>query len=488
MGLIAPAAPMVSTPRAPAALARALPVAGLVVLAAGALGVWLAFPTYPGYDAQYGLLWGSELLGGTTPGVDDYRAPTEHPLLLAVGVLLTPLGADASARVLVGGCIAGLVALIVAIHRLGCRAAGPLGGLVAAALLASRLNFGLLAAIGYLDVPYCALIAWAAALEAERPRRGGAVWALLALAGLLRPEAWLLAAAYAVWMRRGPRTWAAAAVAPVVWCATDLALTGDPLFSIHHTDALAQELGRERPLVELPWLMSVLLVEIVKPPVLLAGLAGAILAWRLRRGTLAVAGALVVLTCASYLLIAGGGLAIVYRYLLVAALGVIVLAAFALAGWTTLPPGSAARRRWAAAATFALAAGTAYTALHVHPASVVAQLRERHAQRADLVATLRDPVVTRARACGPLTVPNHKLIPEVRAILGLAAGEVVARSDRSHGVQTRGVAILVDRRIELRPSVNVWEVPQDGLESVMAPRGFHSLAGTRRFAAWGSCG
>ena len=48
------------------------------------------------------------------------------------------------------------------------------GGLVAAALLLTRFNFGLLASKGYLDIPYCALVAWAMALEAERPRRGGA--------------------------------------------------------------------------------------------------------------------------------------------------------------------------------------------------------------------------------------------------------------------------------------------------------------------------
>ena len=38
-----------------------------------------------------------------------------------------------------------------------------------------------------------------AALEAERPRRGTVVFALLACAGLMRPEAWLLSGLYWLW-------------------------------------------------------------------------------------------------------------------------------------------------------------------------------------------------------------------------------------------------------------------------------------------------
>ena len=41
-----------------------------------------------------------------------------------------------------------------------------------------------------------ALVVWAATLEATRPRRGVPVLVLLALAGMLRPEAWFLAAMY----------------------------------------------------------------------------------------------------------------------------------------------------------------------------------------------------------------------------------------------------------------------------------------------------
>jgi hypothetical protein len=277
-----------------------------------------------------------------------------------------------------------------------------------------------------------------------------------------------------------------ASIAPVVWCATDLAFTGDPLFSFHHTDALALELERDRPLVELPVVFVTLLLEAVKLPVLLLGLAGAAFAWKVRREVLPVPAAMVALASASYLVIASGGLATVFRYLLVAALGLIVLAAFALAGWTTLPKGAAGRRTWALAALAALLVGGAWTAAHLHPSDAVSQLRERKAQRAELTAVLTAPPTQRARRCGPVSVPNHKLIPQVRAILGLPSGGVIARTDRSQPAQTRGVAIVVERWFERRPAVNVWEITSDSL-GANQPAGFYQLAASSRFTAWGSC-
>ena len=59
------------------------------------------------------------------------------------------------------------------------------------------------ALIGYQDMPFAALVIGAVLLEARRPRRGVAVLALLAVAGLLRPEAWVLAGLY--WLYLWPR-------------------------------------------------------------------------------------------------------------------------------------------------------------------------------------------------------------------------------------------------------------------------------------------
>lgn len=470
-----------------------VPRLALGTFALALLAGWLVFPTYPNYDSTYALLWAGELLDGRAPSFDGYRTPTQHPLLLPVGVALAPLGPEVGARGFVGLCFASLVLLVAAVYRLGRVAGGAACGFVAAALIASRLNLSLLASIGFLDIPYCALVAWAGALEAERPRRGGRIWVLLGLAGLLRPEGWLLAGLYALWIGWG-RDWrgrcaalACAAVAPALWAALDWAVTGDPLFSIRHTDALAVELARDKPLSELPRLILVLLTEIVKWPVLAGGAAGLALAVVLRRWELAVPGVMVLATCATYLVIASGGLATVYRYLLVAALGVADFAGFALTGWTALSRGRP-RTVWALVAGVALLGGAVFTLTHTSPAKVRQELHERERLREDLRAALEAPPVASALRCGPVTVPTHKLIPEVRALLGAPAAAVRARSDRSRPPARTGVALTIATAIERRPALNVFEVDGEATPAVLdAPPGFERLAATPRFTAWGRC-
>jgi len=474
-------------------VARRWPLALLALYAVAAVALSLAFPTQPNYDSLTALLWSRELVGdGVVPAFDAYRAPTQHPLLLAFGIAAAPLG-DGAARLWVLVCVLSMPALAAAMWRLGGVAAGLLAAVLAAGLAASRLNLSLLAAIGFLDIPYCALVAWAAALEAQRPRRGGGVWVLLALAGLLRPEAWVLAGTYALWIG-WPLAWggrlravALAAIAPVSWALVDLAVTGNPLFSLLYTDGSAAELQRERPLASLPGLMVRLLAEVAKWPVLVAAVAGAALAVGLRRRELRVPAALVAITCPTYLVIAVGGLRTVYRYLIPAALGLMVFAAFALAGWTTLPARSPWRAPWAAGAVALLAVGAAWTAAHTSPAKVRAELRERARIRTDLEALLAAPAVRRASACGPITVPNHKLVPEVRWVSGRPADAVRARSDRSRPPAPGGVAVVIDRRIERRPALDVREVPRDGPELNRPPGGWRLIAGNRSFAAYARC-
>ena len=104
------------------------------------------------------------------------------------------------------GSIASFVAVVAGCYRLGRLCFGPVVGLFAALLVLSRFFVENLAAQGYLDITYVALIVWAIVLEVARPRRGTAVFVLLAAAGLLRPDAWVLSGAYwlwCVWPRRG---------------------------------------------------------------------------------------------------------------------------------------------------------------------------------------------------------------------------------------------------------------------------------------------
>src|SRR5207342_3297632 len=173
--------------------------------------------------AYYHLDWGRELLDGIKPSFEAYQAPTQHPLFVAVCALLTLLGGDAD-RVLVGLTVASLVILIWGTYRLGAGLFGRWPGLAAALFAGSSFAFLLYAVRAYVDVPFLALVVWAAVLEVRRPgERPLPVLALLALAGLLRPEAWLLAGAYWLWRARWSVPGAALVVlAPVLWAASDL--------------------------------------------------------------------------------------------------------------------------------------------------------------------------------------------------------------------------------------------------------------------------
>ena len=165
---------------------------------AAAIG-FLVYPTYPNYDSYYSLLWGREVLDLQSPTFEGFRIPTEHPLAIAAGALLSLLG-SAGDRVWVAVILATFLWLVAGVYRLGRVSFTPLVGAAAAALLLTRLDYAFLAARGYIDIPYMAMVVWAAALEAQRPRRGAAVLVLLTLAGLLRPEAWVLAALYWCWV------------------------------------------------------------------------------------------------------------------------------------------------------------------------------------------------------------------------------------------------------------------------------------------------
>jgi hypothetical protein len=153
------------------------------LLCVGGVVGFLVYPTYPNYDSYYSLLWGREILDLQLPSFEGFRVPTEHPLAIAVGALVSLFGRHGD-RLFIFLILASFLWLIWGVYRLGRIAFTPLVGVVAALLLLSRFDFAFLAARGYIDIPYLALVVWAVALEATRPRRGTPVFALLAAAGL----------------------------------------------------------------------------------------------------------------------------------------------------------------------------------------------------------------------------------------------------------------------------------------------------------------
>jgi len=173
----------------------------LVVSLAGALAVWLMVgPGFVNYDAAYSLLWGADLASGRLPDYSVPVAPTPHPLATAAGVALAPLGPGVAQDVTVLAALLLLGVLGWLTYALGAHWFGPAAGALAAAVILTRqpvLSFGVRA---YVDVPYLVLVLGALLVEARRPRAGLPVLALLALAGLLRPEAWLFSAAYVAYL------------------------------------------------------------------------------------------------------------------------------------------------------------------------------------------------------------------------------------------------------------------------------------------------
>src|SRR5919201_1967445 len=65
------------------------------LICVGTLIGFFVYPTYPVYDSYYALLWGHDLLHGHLPVFQGFRFPTEHPLAIAAGAVLSLLGRSA---------------------------------------------------------------------------------------------------------------------------------------------------------------------------------------------------------------------------------------------------------------------------------------------------------------------------------------------------------------------------------------------------------
>jgi hypothetical protein len=301
----------------------------------------------------------------------------------------------------------------------------------------------------------------------------------------------LLSGLYWLWLLP-PLSWAQrirsallVGIGPVVWSATDWIVTGDPLFSHTHTSGLAEELGRQRGLKEVPATTWNFLIGLDKAPVFYAGLAGLALAVVLVPRRIGVPAALLAAGLATFGLVGLAGLSVIDRYLLVPSLMVMVFAAVTLTGWTMLRAGRA-RTLWAIAAALVVVYGVAFTATRVQLGSFDTELRFRGDAHASLEAVLADPRVVAGLRCGPVSVPNHKLVPDVRWILDAGERDVLARSDDSTRSRVqRGVAIYVaDRAALLRQAL--VEEGDDPLDSVPLP-GFERVATTEHYGAYVRC-
>jgi hypothetical protein len=472
------------------------------VLCVGALIGYFALPTYPTYDSFYALLWGRDLLHLHLPDFRVYRGPTEHPLAIAFGMLCSIFG-QAGARLMVLGSIASFVALVAGVYRLGRLCFGPAVGLLAGLLVLSRFFVENLATQGYLDISYVALIVWAIVLEVERPRRGTAVLLTLAAAGLLRPDAWVLSGVYWLWCswradnRTRLRYLAMAAIAPLAWVALDAIVTGNPLYSLHATAELAQELERRQGLssvIESLWTFG---VRIDKLPVVLGAFAGVLLAiWLAPRRALTPLVALVLLVFV-YLLEGAAGASLVDRYLIGAATVLLLFCAVALGGWTMLEPGSTLRRVWMAGAVALILYGGVSAARSLSLSSLRTTLAYHEDFHKGLAVALASPRVKAAlKRCPLLSLPNNKLIPDARWILdSVGQHDIVARS-QARADARKGAHTLEDRlrrgsvavyplgsAVFIEAIVDVGDDPHDQIPQA----GFRRIYTSRYYAVYDNC-
>ncbi len=230
---------------------------------------------FANYDTLYALVWGQQLARGETPQYGIPVAPTPHPLVEALGFILSPLGPRATQSVTVAIAFIALSALGWVVYRLGALWFGRAAGALAALLLLTRVPVVSYGVRAYIDVPYLVLV-----LGARAPRRASArgargrrscsrCWrspgccarrrgSSRASTGSTSPLARGAGAA----PRRSDTAGLArlallACAAPLAWVLSDWLVTGQPLWSLTNTRATARELERvdrdcERPRVHPP--------------------------------------------------------------------------------------------------------------------------------------------------------------------------------------------------------------------------------------------
>jgi hypothetical protein len=442
----------------------------LAVVAGAILLRLIAGVGFANYDTLYALVWGQQLSRGETPQYGIPIAPTPHPLVEALGVVLAPLGPHATEQITVALGFLALSACGWAVYRLGALWFNRLVGALAALILLTRvpvLSYGVRA---YIDLPYLLLVLSALIVETRRPRVGAPVLALLAVAGLLRPEAWVFSGLYwiylALWGRlrwdaaarrlrragspgggvgwgrppgggvepRAPRAlaWLALLVlaAPLAWVLSDWLVTGNALWSLTNTRHTAEALGRETGIAKVPEYIPRRIGEILGPAALVgAGLGGVLSLLWLRGRALpgALGGVVAVVVFAAFATV---GLPINTRYAFLAGAILCIFCGVGVFGWMLLPASHAGRRWWMLGA--ALVVGGLVVSIPSQYRTDHHQLQELVRQQRiqkDLVALVNEGAIT-AR-CEPVGVPNHAPIPLLALWLKSPPGKIVSAQART---------------------------------------------------------
>ena len=364
----------------------------------------LAWPAATGYDAWAYTAWGQALARLERP-LFDLGATTPKPLATLLALPVVPLPPERAFPLLVAvfaGVLAG------ALFSAARREAGVVVGIGALAALAFGVRLEPILWFGHSDGITAALVVLGVALRG-RPRV-----AALVLAGLLRPEAWLLAGFAAAWEARGPLRRAAfglgALILPaLLWLLLDLVVAGDALATQNWREGREPvDYGSLGPL-ELAGRVWDRLTEAAHPVVVLVGVLGlAFHVWR-SRGRDPLPAVAVVLWVGALAVERELGIELNARYFLpVAAL--LALGCGLLAG-TVLPERVRDRFPWPAAAAAVAILALAAATMGFGPARL-------EAARTDAVDEAL-PVLERPLDCGILATTGTRqsaaVIPELAA-------------------------------------------------------------------------
>jgi hypothetical protein len=443
-------------------------------------------PVFLNFDAFYALIWGDQLMHGRTPDYFSPDAPAPHPLGIAVGALLSPLGPALRIGALnaVGPLAVG--AMAVGLYRLGEALYSRPVGILAAAIMATRVPTLVFGAGAYIDIPTAALVVWAAVLEARRRRCGAAVLALLAVAGLLRAEVWLFSLVYLIWLLPGRaaadrvRAAAIAAIGPVVWLLSNALITGSPVKPSHGARlAIAERLvgypdpGSRTGLLAVPDALARDMGNWLRPVPLAVAIEGLVIGGVLLRRATCLPLAVAAVNVAGFACIGLIGLTIEQRYLAPTAAVLALLAAVGAVGWVTLP-GDRSAAPWALIGACAITALVAQAALIDVPR--IGDARTARGVENRLQADLRDLVVHSAgraalRRARAVNVPNPRLRPQLAVWTGRDPRAFTTNPDTRPAPR----ALVAPRTLEAQRYVAA---------ATTAPAGYTRAAATRSWILW----
>ncbi|HWT91241.1 MAG TPA: hypothetical protein VN179_09005 [Solirubrobacterales bacterium] len=507
-----------------------------VAWVAGVSGVLLLlFPVgFPNYDTIYALVWGRELAHWEGPDMGAALPPTPHPLTELWGMALTPLGDGTITLTMIGAYVSlGLIGYFV--YRLGETWFDRWVGAVAALIVLTRAPFLSNGLRAYIDLPYIALCLAALLVEAKRPRAGWPVLVLLALAGLLRPEAWLFAGVYWLylafdlrptgrndsshpptgrndspgatyrpvggeratyrpvgslwgwelgWRGRPGALWLGvlALAGPILWALFDWITTGSPTYSWTGTKETVETLERQTGPVDLVLYGPRRLGEVLQWPGMVGALGGVVLglAFLRRRSSLGVAAAALALL--AFAILACGGLAILPRYTMLAAAVLAVFAALALLGWRLLEAGHPWRRRWQVFAGIVLAMFLVWLP---NQWDLDSRVDTDLTNQARIEGDLSDLVDAGAfePLCGDIAVPNHRAVPRLAFGLDIKPTDVVSASEER--TPRRGYFVAPADEFVIHNFILDPNDPTDF--SLPVPQGFKRVAGNDSWHVYRRC-